>query len=169
MSCMSQSTNTVVYMEVKSNKKLHPFIYHTTTIHVPTTNMSPDTILMPHLPITSCTNKTTISVYTHHSNSMQSIMLPGALVYIPFTILTYTLEQIFLPYSTYISHCSLHYCTHPSKINELQHLFVILLHNMSHKQICPSNPINMAYAQITWCTFMKEVCQYTSHIWSCPH
>ena len=39
-------------------------------------------IYMQHIPITSCTYETTMSVYRPHMNSVQLIMWPGALVYI---------------------------------------------------------------------------------------
>ena len=43
------------------------------------------------------------------------------------------------------------YCIHPSKINNLQYLYTILLHNMLQQQIHVSNTINIAYVQITQC------------------
>ena len=56
-------------------------------------------------------------VYTSHMNSIQSTVLPGALVYIYFTLLQYAPEQICLPYCTCITHMSTlvyiwnqHYC-----------------------------------------------------------
>ena len=53
-----------------------------------------------------------------------------------------------------------HYLKHPSKINNLQNLFIILLQNMCRQQICPSNAINMACTQITWPAFVGEVFKY---------
>ena len=101
-------------------------------------------------------------------NSMQSIMQPGALVNIPFTLLAYDPEQIFLSHCTNMSHCTSnlvhilapHYYTHPSKINKQEHLFIILLQNMCQQQICLSNTIhNMTCAQITQYAFIGGVCK----------
>ena len=98
-------------------------------------------------------------------NSMQLIMWPEALVYIYFSLLPYAPEQICLPHCIYMSHCTSavvyiqtpHYCSHPSKINELKPKFTIVLQNVCQEELCPSNATNMAYDQITQHSFMEEV------------
>ena len=55
-----------------------------------------------------------------------------------------------------------------SKINQMKHLFTILLHNVLATNM-PHQMSNMPYVEITWHEFMGEVWQYTCHIWSCSH
>ena len=74
-------------------------------------------------------------------------MLPGALVYTHSTLLGYAPNQIWLPHCTYMFQCTssvvniqtLHSCTHPLKINKLEHILTKLLLNMCQEPICPSN------------------------------
>ena len=47
-----------------------------------------------------------MSMYISHMNSMQSTILPQAMVYMNFTSLTYDPEQIFLPNCKCVSHCA---------------------------------------------------------------
>ena len=128
--------------------------------------------------ITSCALETTMSIYIPHMSLMQSIMCPVALVYILFTLLPYAPWTTLPPtLKWYMSYCTfdvvyiqtLYYYIHLLKINKLQNLFTILLHNMCHQYTCLSNSQSMAYSQITLCAFIWEVCQHKCYIWSCSH
>ena len=50
------------------------------------------------------------------------------------------------------------------KINNVQHLFNTLLYNMCQQQVCPSNAINMTYAQLhdlyLWGKYAKTPATY---------
>ena len=88
-----------------------------------------------------------VSTYTSYDNSMQSIMRPGALVYIHFTLQTHVTEQICMPHYTcpttllHKLHIQTsHYWTYQSKINKMQHL-PYYCKNVCKKQICPSETI----------------------------
>ena len=115
-----------------------------------------------------CRYQTTFSGYIPHMNTLQSIIWPEALLYMYSTLLEYATEQICLPHCTYMSHCistvgsiyTIHYCTHPPKINKLQYLFIILLQNVCQQQICPSNANCTPNAQFTQCASMEYICQY---------
>ena len=94
-----------------------------------------------------------------------------------FNIVVYSPVQICLPHCTNMSPCTStgtylltpHCCTLPSKINKLQHLFIIMLQNMYQPQICPSDAICMPSVQITWCALMGEVYQCICHAWTHWH
>ena len=120
-----------------------------------------------------CIYETTMSLFIPHMISVQSIMWPGAMVYIHFTLLTYAPEQICQPHHTYMSHSTStivyiytsHYCTHPLKINKLQHLCTVLLQKYvprtniplkSHKfVICPN---------YSTCIYRGSMPMYVPHI-----
>ena len=57
---------------------------------------------MPHMQISSCAHETTMSVYMTHMNSLQSTVLPQALVYLHFTVLIYAPEQIYAYHIVYV-------------------------------------------------------------------
>ena len=48
-------------------------------------------------------------------------------------------------------------------------LHISIKQNICQQQIYPFNAINMLFAQITWCAFMGQVCQFICHTWSCSH
>ena len=121
----------------KSKKKTTKsnFIYHTLTIHVSATNMSFKCYSYAiYAKYFMHRYETTMSEYIPNTNSVQSIMWPEALVYIHYTLLAYALEQIYLPYCTYMSHCTCnvvyintpHYCTYPLEVNKLQKFTILL-------------------------------------------
>ena len=117
----------------------------------------------------------TIMAYICLMNSLQSTKWPGALVCTYFTLLIYGLNK----HAYHIAHYTaplLQY-THRLHINTHIHqksinYNIYLPHhckNICQQQICPSKAKNMPDTPITQCGFMREVCQYTSHIWSWSH
>ena len=78
-------------------------IYHNIAIYVPFTIILPYMCQEQICPSNDtganyfmCRNQTTMSVYVHHRNSMQSTVSPESFIYLHFTLLVYASEQIYL-------------------------------------------------------------------------
>ena len=134
-------------------------------------------IHIPYMQISLCWHEATMSGYMLHITSLQSTMLPTSLVYIHFTLLAYSPEQICLPHYilTCMSHCPSiivqisHYYTHKSKNNKLLFLFRMSLLYICWQHICPSNTTYMTHAQITECISLGKVWQYICYKWTHWH
>ena len=114
----------------------------------------------------TCRYEATMSVYILHIKSLQSTLWPETLVYIHFTLLAYTLEQICLWHCTHIPphvYCTLY--TDPTL------LYISKQHNVTFNlpfycNICASNKYapQLPHAPITPCPSMREVCYYTCNM-----
>ena len=108
---------------------------------------------MSHMATTSCAHKTALSDYILHMVSMQSIIWPGSLVYLHFTLLTWPWTN--MP-TTLHKHVQLHfyYSLHIDPI--LLHTSIKNLQNMCQQLISLSNATNMTYALITQTCIYEE-------------
>ena len=96
-------------------------------------------------------------------NSSQSILLPQALVYVPFKLLAYVPEHICLPHQICMSHCtsnkvymkSLHDCTYKSNKTMNCNFIYHAINMYVPAKICPSNAANMPHININSCTDMR--------------
>ena len=98
-------------------------------------------------------------------NSLQSIICPGVLVHIHFTLFVCTSEQICLQYCIYMAQFTEatvhyiqtpHYHTYHSKNTKMQFLFTFLLPYMCHQQTCQSNSTFESY----YMYIIGGICQY---------
>ena len=118
-----------------------------------------------------CTYQTTMSVHIPHINSIQSTLLPKALVYIHFTLMKDGPDQTCLPHCSCMCHCiqTPHCCIYNKTNKQVCHELCSNMH--MYYEFCNdiySSSAITTYALLVWQTYFV-FCIYANNFGNCTH